>query len=652
MLKKFSWPVRSLFILFSLAYLILAMHLPVTIFTTAGHDDALFWDHAQQIIAGNWLGSYNQMTLAKGVGFPLFLAINAVLGIPVTLFIALFYLFACVLLAKTLITLKINKYFVLIIFAIILLHPELFPIRIIRDNIYPALSLIIISGVIRLVFVPEKFDHTLRSVIPYGLTLGWFWLTREEGIWIVPGIMILIGLRAIQLKKQNLPIKPVFYRLSFLSVIAIVLVSLVALINYKQYGKFEAVDFKGSAFTDATKTLNSVDVGQELPYIPVSFAKRQAIYKLSPSFKNLQDYFEIKGKGWIKHGCKVYPLTCGDYAGGWFDWALRDAVANQGFYDSPVHAEAFYKNITEEIKQACEQGLIKCKTNHIPLMPNISINQWKEFPEKIITAFKLGMVQGTPELTGGASLEPLGQLQSVRKFLGAPLVMPAKSEVNTTLNGWLYSGNSNWLTLHCVVNGKDINRIVERIASPDIAEHFKDSNANFQRFSITLTEEENCDLLLDTPSVTQNPIDLSKTGLTTLVVNGHSESLVIDYIHKSGENGADVKYALKVKDQLTTIYKLILPCLVTLGVCIYLVDFIRMVFKGQPMTDIFIISTMLWCLFISRDVLLILVDISSFPAIKSHYMSAGFPILCLATFLSIHLIFNKKSIPASSQSQL
>jgi hypothetical protein len=39
--------------------------------------------------------------------------------------------------------------------------------------------------------------------------------------------------------------------------------------------------------------------------------------------------------------------------------------------------------------------------------------------------------------------------------------------------------------------------------------------------------------------------------------------------------------------------------------------------------------------------LLVLIDISSFPAIHILYMSAGFPILCIASFLSVQLIFDK-----------
>ena len=655
MLKELSWPLQSLFILFSLAYLILVMHLPVNIKINEIYDDALFWDHAQQILAGNWLGNYNNLTLAKGVGFPLFLVINSVLGIPVTLFIALLYLFACVLLAKTLMALKINQYFVLIIFVIILFHPALFLRNIIRDNIYPALSLIIVSGVIRLVFAPEKFDHTLRSVIPYGIALGWFWLTREEGIWIVPGIIILLALRVIQLKKQNVSLKGVFYRSGFLSIIAIALVSLVALVNYHKYGKFEAVDFKGSAYSSALKRLYSVDVGQELPYIPVSFAKRQAIYKISPSFNKLSTFFDVNPNRWKGLGCKIYPWACEDYVGGWFDWALRDAVSSQGFYDSPVHADAFYNAITKEIDTACEQGLIKCKSNYIPFLSNISSKQWQAFPEKIISAFVLAMVQDSDiKKKVGTSSPLLSQLQilsqaqkqeqqqKVRLFLGNPIVASMGAEMNTSLTGWFYSGNANWLSTHCWVEGKEINKVVERQASPDIVEQFKDLNANSQRFFIKVQNNENCSVFVDRFPMDKFAIGSLRPGFMQLDLNGQRGSLYIETILNSALNPV-VEKALQIKKILFSSYQIVMPYIVILGLGVYILCGFLIVFGCRPMTDVFMVSTLLWCLFISRVVLLVLVDMSSFPAINSHYLSAAYPILCLAAFLSI-LLFEKLNL--------
>ncbi len=48
--------------------------------TGAGHYDALFVNLAPRILQGNWLGKYNNLTLAKGYFYPLFIAFNFILG--------------------------------------------------------------------------------------------------------------------------------------------------------------------------------------------------------------------------------------------------------------------------------------------------------------------------------------------------------------------------------------------------------------------------------------------------------------------------------------------------------------------------------------------------------------------------------------------
>ncbi len=633
--------LRSFFIVFSVAYLILAMNLPVTIRTYLVHDDALYWEHAYQIVNGNWLGAYSQMTLAKGPGFPLFLATNAILGIPITLLIALVYLFACGLITNTLYVLGLNRYLVLIIFVVILFHPALFPMFIIRDNIYPALSLIIISGVIRLTFTPLHQDRWLVSIVPYGLVFGFFWITREEGIWIVPGLLILLFLKGFQLRKKNSSIKDICYRFAFFAMIATLFVSLIAWINFHNYGNFEVVDFKGKAYSQAVKSLNSVDVGSDLPYLPVSFEKRQEIYTISPTFAQLKDYFENKGKSWTTHGCAVYSWTCGDYAGGWFAWALRDGVASKGYYANPLRAAEFYNNITKEIEAACDSGAIKCRTNPVPLMPNISTTQLKEFPGKTVEALKLALIQRPIAATGGASYNPLDQLQKIRLFLGSPRTTPATSEQRVELRGWFYSTNGGWIVLNCSMNGTKIKRQVDRISSPDIAEGFKNPKADFQRFSINVEGNEECSISIDSLPTNNFPIKslLEKSGFNV----GENGTLYVDQILQTNNDSAQ-DLPLKFKSLLVNLYKLIIPVLVLFGALAYFANLIFILIRRELINDIFIASTMMWCLFFSRILLLVMVDVSSFPAITELYMSAAFPILCLAAFMSIQLNFVRKNI--------
>jgi hypothetical protein len=636
------WSLKLLFYLFSIVYIILSMHLPVSIYTGAIYDDALYWGNARLILGGHWLGDYSQMTLAKGAGFPLFLAVNALIGTPITLAIALLYLFACGLLANTLHALGLNKYIVLILFFAILLHPELFPTHITRDNIYPALSLIILSGVIRLTFTLEQQDQQLKNIIPYGLIFGLFWITHEEGFWIIPSLLLLVLLRILQLKQKKLEIKDVFYRFAFFSLVAIAFVSLIGLVNYCKYGKVEVVDFKGAAYSQALKSLNSVDVGEDLLYMPVSFAKRKVIYKISPSFAQLKDFLEDKVRIKATASCSLYSWTCGDYAGEFFVWALRDAVANKGYYQNPVRAAEFYNNITKEIETACDKGVIKCKTNPIPFMPNITLAQLQTVPEKISEAIKLAMVQLPIPSTGGASEEPLDQLQRVRLFLGNPSTIFAPIEQRTVLSGWFYSTTPDWVVLNCSVNGTLVKKEIDRIDSPDITEIVKNSNAIHQRFLIDVSDYDNCSIAINnSPSNTLPITSLLEQQDTTLGFGEkgifHIEHIYQSYIYND-------KYApSKVKKLLGKLYKFSMPIMVLLGAFIYLIYLILIVVKKIRITDFFIVSTLMWCLFISRIFIIILVDIISFPTINTSYMSVAFPILCLAAFLPFQLVFSKQN---------
>jgi hypothetical protein len=494
--------------------------------------------------------------------------------------------------------------------------------------------------VIRLAFTPQQKDIQLGSIITYGLLFGLFWITREEGFWIIPSLLLLVLLRVLQLKQQKLPIKKVSYRFAFFSLVAIAFVSLIGLTNYYKYEKFEVVDFKGAAYYQAIKSLNSVDVGEDLPYIPVSFAKRQAIYKVSPSFAQLKEFLEDKAKIEATASCALYSWTCGDYAGEFFVWVLRDAVANKGYYQTPVRAAEFYNNISKEIATACDNGVIKCKTNPIPFMPNIRLAQLQTMPEKISEAIKLAMVQFPIPATGGASEEPLDQLQRVRLFLGNPSTIFAPIEQRTVLSGWFYSPTPDWIVLNCTVNGSVVKKEIDRIDSPDIIKTVKNTTANHQGFLIDVSDYDNCSIAIDTSPSNTLPINSLLEQQETTLNFGEKGIFHIEHIYQSYIYND--KYApSKLKKLLAKLYKSVMPIIVPLGAFIYLIYLILIVVKRIEITDVFIISTLMWCLFISRIFIMVLVDISSFPAINASYLSAAFPILCLAAFLSLQLIFFK-----------
>ena len=69
---------------------------------SAGLDDRLFIELAQHLVRGEWLGPYNELTLAKGPFYPLFIAATFLVGVPLFLAQHLLYAAACGLFVRAL----------------------------------------------------------------------------------------------------------------------------------------------------------------------------------------------------------------------------------------------------------------------------------------------------------------------------------------------------------------------------------------------------------------------------------------------------------------------------------------------------------------------------------------------------------------------
>lgn len=643
--SKRDMAIWLLFFLFSAAYFIFAAHLPVSIFTEMPHDDGLFFKNAFSISSGQWLGPYDRLTLTKGPAFPLFLALNHALGFSITFSIALLYWLACTFLIATLRRFKLNARFALTIFVALLFIPALFPMRIIRDNIYPALSLLLFVASLQIVFfTAEKKLYTCFQVVSWGVIAAAFWLTREEGVWILPSLVVLVVLRLWAVRQDLKKIKSLIgHGIGALSISVLLLLG-VAAINFNVYGIFETVDFKSSSFSRAIGALSSVHVGEEKPFLPVSFEKREKIYEISPSFAKLKNYFENTGKGWTQHGCRYYPETCNDYAFGWFVWALRDAVASQGLYTTPVQAETFYKDLIREIKAACALKKISCESGVLPFISGLTKEQLKAIPDEAWSVFKLATLQEQMWLTSppsqGASVEKfhdyLGRPELVQPTIELPKVF--SKELTVHIKGWYVSPDLTWIKLSCPDGTPEGN--ILQLESSDLIAAFQDQRFGKRRFSFDA--HPGCTLLAENGGNIKIKDIFGRAG--TGYKNSRGAHIHFDEITLNGNDGIAEyeKFAfwLEIKAFLIELYKFLLPFLAYIGGSAFILVMMKNVTKKKRVSPLFIITAALWALFFSRVLLLALLGVTSFP-IAPLYVYPISPILCLAGILSIALLFMK-----------
>ncbi len=159
--------------------------------------------------------------------------------------------------------------------------------------------------------------------------------------------------------------------------------------NAANFGIFATSDFKTPEFAAAYSALSRVEGSQKTPEIPNRFADfdtaaivpvpafaRAAIYDHSPAFRELRPALEVPpNTGWRSQSCA--EGICDDYAGGFFFWALRDAVAAAGYYESPDRAAAFYRQLAAEINAACDSEALRCRSGLWGMVPAL---RWQTIP--------------------------------------------------------------------------------------------------------------------------------------------------------------------------------------------------------------------------------------------------------------------------------
>ena len=408
----------SFFVIVSwITYIFVYTHTPITLFLHYPHDDTLYLARARDLANWRWMGSFDQFTLMKGPGYPLFLAFVNWTGLPVSLAAALLNCIAVTCFVAVCRRLLGSSLLSAVLFTLLLWHPYWFTydtLRIIREMIYPAQVLLVMSLVIYTTFIGKTTALRIISAALAGVCLGWFWLTREEGVWIIPGVAILL-LAAL----LRAPGKWREWAISLgvmLSITSAVQIGFAAL-NWNYYGKFVGVDFKETNYQRALRAIHSVTPGR--PYVSVTPATLQRLYAVSPTFKSLEPYFEGFGRSWETISCNLIPITCGGISPAWFVWALRDAAAHKRRYKSPKDASRFFRRVADEINVACEDGKLSCDSQWVAEMPHVTWNEIKTLPQHYLTAFHM-LLFLSPSEHIDASVGDEEKLTSALEFLNYP----------------------------------------------------------------------------------------------------------------------------------------------------------------------------------------------------------------------------------------
>lgn len=375
------WMIPLVLALFKLW---LTSHLPIMA-SYGGHDNLRYVIMGFEIFDFTPPFQYDQYALMRQPGYPFFIRLSYILGFSLRLSQELLYILSGFLLAWSLYKHYRQEIAVIIFLTIYILAPNSFfwNRETIQEALYLPLTLLIVSCLIHLFNSPPTQNSFIIWSAILGSGLAWFWNTRAESAWIIPTIAIvyIVIIAKVVFASPSMyrfsTIKKIGYSIVCLIIVPVIIVtSCISLVTYHKYGIFNTTDVTTPGIKAAYSSLLGVLPDKQKHWVHVSQEARLKIYSVSPSFTKLSSYLEgEKAQVWREASCRDGGI-CDEYAGAWFLWALRDAVADAGEYKSATATEAFYYDIAREVNAACQSGSLRCKRKSFlgSSIPNPGIN--------------------------------------------------------------------------------------------------------------------------------------------------------------------------------------------------------------------------------------------------------------------------------------
>lgn len=347
--------------------------IPVNAVYQAAHDDQLLVLLAANISDGQWLGDWNNLTLAKPPGYSLFLVAAWAIRFPPPVLAHALYLIGAYLILVALIRFRFGAVGAVIVFACLSFNPALFGMsasRVYRDGLLVAQVALIIgfSMVLgsRLRTAMRGLVNDKRALVAalfLGVTIGWAVLTKKDVAGIAAACaaaLLLIGVWPPGGRRE-------FSRRRRTCAGAVALVALgialpigtVSALNYKYYRYAGTEDFYSGAFSRLWSAWARVDGGSDRRWVPITHKQRELVYAVSPTAKRLRPYLEgLPNTGWRTQSC-AHAGFC-DESGPWFNWDLRDAMALAGLATTAGDFQQNLETISDDITRACADGRLEC----------------------------------------------------------------------------------------------------------------------------------------------------------------------------------------------------------------------------------------------------------------------------------------------------
>jgi hypothetical protein len=603
-------------------------------------DDRLYLTLASYLTRGQWLGPYNELTLIKMPFYSGWVALSFALSIPLLLSEHLLYAGASLAFALTVRRLLGSTFWAAAVFVVLLWNPASFAdqmaTRPMREGIYPALVLLVLAtslGTAARLDEPRRSRLWLRAAL-LGLTAACAWLTREEGIWLLPvaAAGLVAGVRR-PLRPRRIGAALAITASVFLATLGIVMWK-----NYCHYGIAVLSEQTGGPFIEAYAALTRVRPVHARRFVPLPREVRERIYAVSPTFAKLRPALEGPAQaGWIDIGCGVYAV-CDDVGVGAVHFDIRSAAAAVQEYRNGPEAARFWRDVAREVDLACDQRRLDCAPRRPvnAVLSGLPAGAGRLFLEALGDGTtKLSTFSGlTPIPT--PSVGPIDDLDLFRDLTRERLSAVDAGVATVRVTGWVARTGGGPVDLHLELGSSRVKILrMGRLARPDVEAArpawFLGRTEPRPGFEMVGYCPGECVLV-----VTENGTEIARTSIYSGGVQTPELALRIEEVRTDPSLLHQARLdrrRLAVLVWITKAYQWLVPPFLTVAAVAWLFAGILAIGRRR-VSRAWLLATAALVVCLARLGLLAAVAAVAFPTMNSIYLSPAYPFLLAFLVLS------------------
>ena len=359
----------------------LIYNLPIMAVPKGIHDDWIMVHLAETLRNGQWLGEYNDLTLTKGMFFPLYLALCNFFHLSYLNVTALCYTISCMLFVYGLRPLLKKTWAMGLLYLALLWNPVSYSVqafqRVYRNSISYIQVLLIFGGFLAL-YLRRKEPLKKQALWVLAAAFGTvsFFYTREDAIWVVPFLLVFL---AVYLGSVFCLFRKTGER-AYIGKGILVLVpflflwltgQVIAAQNESHYGIRTTNELQDSGFAKMYKSMMAVKPNEDISGVTLTSEKLARMCDACPTLKELEPYFQSSKEFWAgpEGDADVWEVR-----DGWVFWILRTALAQAGYYENGAMADEICLKIRDELETAMDEGTLERQAT----MPSTYMSPWRE----------------------------------------------------------------------------------------------------------------------------------------------------------------------------------------------------------------------------------------------------------------------------------